>query len=89
MPRTIRDIPPEGWNGDKHVLVRYEDTQPALWVRDESLAGYATKADEYTVCDEYMSYSVDPDEDLDEIIREWKTNVDWTDEPREEEDDGV
>jgi len=79
MPHTIRDI--LNWTNNEHVLLRYPDGEPALWLRDEG-AGF-------TINDIGLGYSVEPDEDLDEIIREWKTNVDWTDEPREEEDDGT
>jgi len=87
MPRTIHDLKPEDWDAAHHVavLVRNPDGSPALWVSDDHEAGKAQTPDTYTVTDELLAYYVSPDEDLDDLIEEWKAGVQWEEDEADED----
>lgn len=80
-PNTVKNL---SFNGYTVVLLRYLDGQPALWVRDEYLAGRSEAEGIYTLNDINESSPLGADEDLDEVVAAWKQAVGWDDNTRPE-----
>ena len=70
----IKDL---DFNGYRAVLLRYDDYEEALTVRDDYLAGLSDTPGTYSLCDYNSCEPLGVDEELDDIIAEWKVNVDW------------
>lgn len=73
------------YNGYVSVLLRYPSAygdgpgEPALWVQDDYLSGDSDSPGTYCLIDDNERVPLTADEDLDEIVAEWKRAVQWDD----------
>lgn len=74
---TAKDLE---YNGYTSVLLRYENGEQALWVRDDYLANRSDTPGTYSLCDTNLSVPLGSDEDIDEVQAEWAKAVEWEEE---------
>lgn len=65
------------YNGYASALLRYDNGERALWVRDDYCAGTSDTPGTYSLNDVNNRIPLEPDEDLAPIIEEWKLAVGW------------
>ena len=72
MARTARDLT---YTNGKHVLLRYNNGEQALWVEapDAREDGRG-----YTINDINERIDLGDDEDIDGVIADWQHNVEWS-----------
>lgn len=72
MTRTATELT---YTNGMHLLVKYANGERALWVEEPNARddGHAS----YSMNDANERIDIEPTEDIDAIVADWKHNVEW------------